>query len=296
MILTPCLPFKNATRTINLKAECLQPLGSFKIRAAANAIESTDKKLLHDGIITASAGNFGQGIAQAGKNRGLPVHVFVPNTAPQVKLESLINLGATIEKISFEDWWEIMITRSTGRKGCFIHPVSELSVILGNGGIGLEILSQIPNVDTIIVPVGGGGMISGIALAIKALKKKNVRIVACEIESSTPLFSAKKAGKPIKVERGVSWIDGIGSTGVLEEMWPLLDQLVDDVVVVSHSDAETALRELALKSHLVSEGAGAVALAAALNVKFTGSKVVSVISGGNIDMTTYSRIISGINV
>jgi len=296
VISTPCLPFKSATRIINLKAECLQPLGSFKIRAAANAIESADKNLLQDGIITASAGNFGQGIAQAGKNRGLPVHVFVPNTASHVKLDSLINLGATIEKISFEDWWQIMITRLTGRKGFFIHPGSELSVILGNGSIGLELFSQIPNVDTIIVPVGGGGMISGIALAMKALKKKNVRIIACEIESSTPLFSAKKAGKPIKVERGASWIDGIGSTGVLEEMWPLLDQLVDEVVVVSHSDAEIALRELALKSHLVSEGAGAVALAAALNPKFTGANVVSVISGGNIDITTYSQIINGTNL
>jgi threonine dehydratase len=183
------------------------------------------------------------------------------------------------------------MTRSSGVDGFFIHPVAELEVIIGNGGIGLEIFTQCPDVEVIIVPFGGGGMISGIALAMKALGK-TPKIIACEIESSTPLKAAKKQGKPVKVERGKSWVDGIGSTTVLPEMWPLLDELVDDVIVVSHREAENALRSLSSKSHLISEGAGAVALAAASKPEFSGKNIVAVISGSNIDQDTYIKILN----
>ena len=291
VIVTPLLPFECADRKLMLKAECLQELGSFKIRAGANAIESANEKDLINGVVTASAGNFGQGVAKAAQNRGLPVHVIVPDTAAKVKVNALLNLGAKVTTVSFSDWWEIMMTRSAGVDGFFIHPVAELEVIIGNGGIGLEIFSQCPDVDVIVVPFGGGGMISGIALAMKALGK-NPLIVACEIESSTPLKSAKSKGKPVKVERGKSWIDGIGSTSVLPEMWPLLDKLVDKVIVVSHLEAERALRSLSSKAHLVSEGAGAVALAAAMKPQFSGKNVVAVISGGNIDPKTYGEILN----
>ena len=290
VIVTPLLPFECADRKLMLKAECLQELGSFKIRAGANAIESANKKDLSNGVVTASAGNFGQGVAKAAQNRGLSVHVIVPDTAAKVKVNALLNLGAKVSTVPFSDWWEIMMTRSAGVDGFFIHPVAELEVIIGNGGIGLEICSQCPDVDVIVVPFGGGGMISGIALAMKALGK-NPLIVACEIESSTPLKSAKRKGEPVKVEREKSWIDGIGSTSVLPDMWPLLDKLVDDVVVVSHSEVKAALRALSAKAHLVAEGAGAVALAAAMKPQFSGKKVVAVISGGNIDPKTYSKIL-----
>lgn len=291
VIVTPLLPFECADRKLMLKAECLQELGSFKIRAGANAIESANEKDLINGVVTASAGNFGQGVAKAAQNRGLPVHVIVPDTAAKVKVNALLNLGAKVTTVSFSDWWEIMMTRSAGVDGFFIHPVAELEVIIGNGGIGLEIFSQCPDVDVIVVPFGGGGMISGIALVMKALGKTPL-IVACEIESSTPLKSAKSKGKPVKVERGKSWIDGIGSTSVLPEMWPLLDKLVDKVIVVSHLEAERALRSLSSKAHLVSEGAGAVALAAAMKPQFSGKNVVAVISGGNIDPKTYGEILN----
>jgi threonine dehydratase len=291
IIETPLLPFEFPDRKLMLKAECLQELGSFKIRAGANAIESANEKDLLNGVITASAGNFGQGVAKAAKNRGLPVHVIVPDTAAKVKVEALLNLGAKVTAVPFSDWWAVMMTRSTGLNGFFIHPVAELEVIIGNGGIGLEISSQCPDVDVIVVPFGGGGMISGIALAMKALGKKP-HIIACEIESSTPLKSAKSKGKPINVTRGESWIDGIGSTSVLPEMWPLLDELVDDVIVVSHLEAEEALRSLSSKAHLVSEGAGAVALAAAMKPQFSGKNIVAVISGGNIDPKTYGEILN----
>ena len=291
VIVTPLLPFECADRKLMLKAECLQELGSFKIRAGANAIESANEKDLINGVVTASAGNFGQGVAKAAQNRGLPVHVIVPDTAAKVKVNALLNLGAKVTTVSFSDWWKIMMTRSAGVDGFFIHPVAELEVIIGNGGIGLEIFSQCPDVDVIVVPFGGGGMISGIALVMKALGKTPL-IVACEIESSTPLKSAKSKGKPVKVERGKSWIDGIGSTSVLPEMWPLLDKLVDKVIVVSHLEAERALRSLSSKAHLVSEGAGAVALAAAMKPQFSGKNVVAVISGGNIDPKTYGEILN----
>ncbi|MFT6696265.1 MAG: threonine dehydratase, partial [Paracoccaceae bacterium] len=180
----------------------------------------------------------------------------------------------------------------TGAKGFFIHPVAELAVVIGNGTIGLEIAQQVPDVDTVVVPVGGGGLISGIALALKAAGR-NVRIVACEIESATPLASAKAAGRPVEVPRGKSWVDGIGSTSVLSDMWPLLDHLVSEVIVVSHEEAADALRLLAKRSHLVVEGAGAVAVAAAMHPSLAGRKVVSVVSGGNIDANTYAQVLTG---
>jgi threonine dehydratase len=291
-IRTPSLPFAAADRRLHLKAECLQPLGSFKIRAAANALATANPDALADGVITASAGNFGQGIALAAKSRGLPVKVFVPDTSAEVKIAALRELGAEVQIVTFDAWWQIMMSRSAGAKGLFVHPVAEESVVIGNGTIGLEIADQVPDVDTIVVPVGGGGMISGIALALRATGKP-VRVVAAEIETSVPLTRAKAAGRPVKTERGATWIDGIGSTTVLDEMWPLLDRLVDDVITVTHDEAAAALRLLATKSHLVVEGAGAVAMAAALHPSLAGRKVVSVLSGGNIDRATYARILTG---
>jgi threonine dehydratase len=291
VIVTPLLPYNLTDRRLALKAECLQELGSFKIRAGASAIETASDDDLLKGVVTASAGNFGQGVAKAAQNRGLPVHVIVPDTAAKVKVKALKDLGATVTTVPFSDWWNVMMTRSAGVDGFFIHPVAELEVIIGNGGIGLEIFTQCPDVEVIIVPFGGGGMISGIALAMKALGKVP-KIIACEIESSTPLKSAKKQGKPVKVERGKSWVDGIGSTTVLPEMWPLLEELVDNVIVVSHREAENALRSLSLNSHLISEGAGAVALAAASKPEFSEKNIVAVISGSNIDQDTYTKILN----
>ena len=163
---------------------------------------------------------------------------------------------------------------------------------MGNGTIGLEIAEQVPEADTVVVPVGGGGMISGIALAMRTAGR-NVRIIAAEIESSVPVRKAKAAGHPVKTERGPSWVDGIGSTTVLDEMWPLIDQLVDDTITITHDEAAEALRLLASKSHLVVEGAAAVAAAAALHPLLAGRNVVAVLSGGNIDRATYARILTG---
>jgi threonine dehydratase len=290
-IVTPALPLSLPDRQLFLKAECLQPLGSFKIRAAANALSQANSNDLENGVITASAGNFGQGIALAAQARGLSVDVYVPDTSAKVKVAALKEMGARVQMVTFQEWWDIIMTRQTGTNGLFVHPVAELAVVIGNGTIGLEIAAQVPDVDTVVVPIGGGGMVSGIALALRALGK-TVRIIGAEIETSTPLHAAKRAGHPVKVNRDPTWIDGIGSTGILDDMWPLLDPLVDEVIVVSEEEAAKALRLLARRAHIIAEGAGAVALAAALHPSLAGRTVVPVISGGNIDTETYMRILA----
>jgi threonine dehydratase len=185
-----------------------------------------------------------------------------------------------------------MSTRDTGANdGTFVHPVCELGVILGNGSIGLELAEDWPELDTVVVPFGGGGLSSGIALALRASARRP-RIVACEIETAASLAAAFAAGKPTRITRQPSFVDGIGSNSVLDEMWPLIRELIDDVIVVTLDEARSALRELAFRNHLVAEGAGAVALAAALSRRCTGRNVAAIISGGNIDAPTLCQILA----
>ena len=283
VIRTPLLPYPADGRSIRLKAECLQPLGSFKIRAAANVLAGVDAGRLRRGVSTASAGNFAQGLALAAHRRGIPLTVHAPDTAARVKLQSVRDLGAKVVEHSFEAWWTIMSTRDTGEDdGVFIHPVCERGVVLGNGTVGLELAEDWPDLDTVVIPFGGGGLASGIALALRARSHK-VRIVACEIETAASLTAAFAAGKPVPIERRASFVDGIGSSCVLAEMWPLLKAIIDDIIVVSLVEARAALRELVWRNHVVAEGAGAVALAAALSPRCGGRNVAAVISGGNID-------------
>lgn len=281
---SPLLPFsKDESREVRLKAECLQPYGSFKIRAAANVLSARPAAALAGGVATASAGNFAQGLCYAARSRGVRVTVHVPDTAPQVKLRAIESLGARIVSHPFDDWWRIMSTRDTGADdGMFIHPVCETEVAIGNGTIGLELAEDWPDLDTVVVPIGGGGLAVGIALALRALGK-SIRFVACEIETAAALSAAFEAGGPVSIERTPSFVDGIGSTRVLDPMWPLLRELISDVVVVSIAEARAALRTLALQNHVLVEGAGAVALAAAMSSRCGGRKVAAILSGGNID-------------
>ena len=291
-IRTPLLQHSTGARSIRLKAECLQPFGSFKIRCATNALAMLDPGAMRQGVATASAGNFAQGLALAAQRRGVALTVHVPDTAAAVKLAAISSLGARIVTHSFAQWWQIMSTRDTGAQdGVFIHPVCETAVILGNGSIGLELAEDWPELDTVVIPVGGGGLASGIALALRALERK-VRIVACEIETAAPLAAAFAAGAPVRVERQPSFVDGIGSNCVLAEMWPLLRSLIDEVIVVSVRDAEAAVRELAFHQHVVAEGAGATALAAAMSPRCGGSNVAAVISGGNLDSARLCAILA----
>lgn len=289
---TPLVRHSDGARSIRLKAECLQPLGSFKIRAAAGVLRSLPPDVLRSGVVTASAGNFAQGLAHAARRRGIPLTVHVPDSAPRVKVEAVRALGGKVVAHPFADWWTIMSSRCTGAdEGTFIHPVCELGVILGNGTLGLELAAEWPDVDTVVVPFGGGGLASGIALALKAASKRT-RIVACEIETAASLAAAFAAGQPVHIDRRPSFVDGIGSNSVLQDMWPLIRELVDDVIVVTLNEARAALRELALRHHLVAEGAGAVALAAALHPRCGGTRVAAIISGGNIEAGVLAEILT----
>lgn len=293
IIRSPLMRAEHGDRALRLKAECLQPLGSFKIRAAANALSTLDARQLERGVATASAGNFAQGLGLAARRRGIPLTVHVPDNAASVKIAAIRDLGARVVQHPFNDWWEIMTTRRTGADdGSFVHPVCEAPVILGNGTIGLELYEDWPEVDTVIVPFGGGGLSCGIALALRAAGSK-ARVIACEIETAAPLYPSMKTGAPVRIERKPSFVDGIGSNGVLTEMWPIVSKLIHDVIVVTVSEAAAAVRELALKHRLVAEGAGATAYAAATSARCDGKNIVAVISGGNIEPLKLVRILEG---
>ena len=275
-----------------LKLECLQPHGSYKIRGAANAL----KARLEEGeppaaIVTASAGNFGQALAAAARRHGLPILIHVPDYAARVKVDNLKRLGAEVREHGFEDWWRIMETRATGDSGggaVFVHPFGERAVIAGAGTIGAEILEDLPAVDAVLIPIGGGGLAAGIAQAVR-LKRPGCRIIGVETDTSTPLKAALEAGEPVTVPRRPSFIDGIGSTRVLDAMWPLLKRLIDEVVLVSVAEVEDAIRRLAAEHHVIAEGAGAAAVAAAQKVEI--ERKVAIVSGGNLDWAELRRIL-----
>jgi threonine dehydratase len=211
----------------------------------------------------------------AARELGAQLSVHLPDTSAENKRAALRSMGADLFIHSFSDWWRILMTRETGAaEELFIHPVCEPGVIIGNGSIGVELLEQWPE-----------------ALALRAAGRR-VRIVGCEIETATPVSAARAAGHPVAVERAPSFVDGIGSNCVLEDMWPLLRELIDDVVVVSVEQARTALRTLATTNHLVVEGAAAVAFAAACSPDFEGRNVVAILSGGNIDSRVLCEILN----
>lgn len=291
-IRTPLLPFRgDGGRDIRLKAECLQPYGSFKIRAGANVLAGFTADQLAGGVACPSAGNFGQGLAYACARRQVPLTVHAPDNSAGVKIEAMRALGARVKLHDFDEWWRIISTRETGADdGLFIHPVCEPGVIVGNGTIGLELAEDWAAFDTVVVPVGGGGLISGIALALRSLGRK-VRIVAAEVETSAALSAAMAAGKPVTIDRRPSFVDGIGSSRVLDDMWPLLSELVDQVIVVGIAEAGEGVRLAAERNHLVVEGAAGAALAAAISPQCPGERIVALLSGGNIDHRQLCRIL-----
>ena len=278
---------------IYLKLENLQPIGSFKIRGACNAMSVADRSLLEDGVYTASAGNMAQGVAWNARMMNIPCTVIVPDHAPQTKLDAITRLGAKFIKVPFNDWWQVLVTREfEGMQGFFVHPVSDPAVIAGNGTIGLEILEDLPEVDTVIVPYGGGGLICGMATAIKTIKP-GVKIFASEVETAAPLAPSLAAGEPVKVEYIPSFVDGMGSAGLLTEMWPLVSKLVNGSIVLSLKQIADAIKLLIERSRVIAEGAAGSSLAAALTGKAGTGKTVCVLSGGNIDAEKLIRILAG---
>ena len=288
VIRTPLVPLGPDGR-IWLKLECLQPVGSFKLRGALSAVRAASAEELADGVVTASAGNMAQGVAWAAREAGVRARVICPEGAPRAKVERVEALGAEVVPVTHEEWWQAMVDRGRdGVEGLFVHPVADQAVMAGNGTIGLELAEDAPEFDTVVIPWGGGGLTTGIASALDALRPE-VRVVTAEPETAAPLAASFAAGEPREIDFRASWIDGAGGRALLPGMWELARELVDEASTVSLSDAEEAVRLLASRAHVVAEGAGALALAAALR---RDDRCVCIVSGGNVDPDVFARIIS----
>jgi threonine dehydratase len=278
---------------ICLKLEALQPIGSFKIRGATNAVRTAPEEARRAGLVTVSAGNMAQGVAWAGRELGLSATIAVPEHAPQAKLDAIERLGGTVVKLPYDDWWRAMLTsRVDGVEGLFVHPVQDEAVMAGNGTIGLEILDDLPDPDAVVIPFGGGGLTVGIASAIRAMLPE-VKIYTAEPATGAALAAALAAGEPTDVEYTASFVDGAGSRRVLDPMWPRVQPLVDGAFGVPIAEVAAAVRLLAARAHVVAEGAGALALAAALAGRAGTGKVVCIVSGGNINPGKLSEILQG---
>ena len=287
------LPLEKDQPEIYLKLETLQPIGSFKIRGGGNAMRSASGDLLARGVYTASAGNMAQAVAWCAREMGIPCTVVLPDDAPRAKLDAIERLGARAHLVPFADWWKVLEEhRYPGLDGLFVHPVADPAVIAGNGTIGLEILEDLPDVDAVLVPFGGGGLSGGIASAIRA-EKPGVPVYACEVATAAPLAASLAAGVPSSVERIPSFVDGIGGRSVLPEMWPLLRGVLEGSIVVSLEEAAAAVRLLVARARVVAEGAGAVPVAAALSGQAGRGRLACVVSGGNIDPQKLATILTG---
>ena len=276
-----------------LKLENLQPWGSFKIRAAVNVLKTMDPALLRRGVLTASAGNFGQGLGFAARAMGVPATVVVPDGAAETKVKALIDLGAKVIRRSFDEWWSVLTSRQCpGEEGIFVHPVAEPGVLAGNATIGAEILEELPGCDAVVVPFGGGGLICGIGSVMRRLRPA-ARVIAAESEAAQPAAAALRHGGPITVPHRQSFVDGMGSRTVLGEMWPLLRAVADQAECASFEQIAAAIRLLAERHHVIAEAAGAVSVAAALGAQALKGNVVCIVSGGNIDTQKLSAILAG---
>jgi threonine dehydratase len=286
---TPLIAFSPAPRIL-LKLECLQPIGCFKLRGALSAVRAASTAELADGVVTASAGNMAQGVAWAAREVGVPARVIAPAGAPRAKLDRVEELGGEVISVPHEEWWQAMVDRGRdGVPGLFVHPVDDEAVMAGNGTIGLEIAEDAPEFDTVLIPWGGGGLTSGIASALKALRP-GARVVAVEPDTAAPLTASLGHAEQRAIDFQPSWVDGAGGRAVLPAMWERAHGLVDEAVAVSLEEAAEAVRLLATRAHVVAEGAGALALAAALKRE---DRCVCIVSGGNIDAAVLARLLAG---
>jgi threonine dehydratase len=288
------LNIDEAAAEVYLKLENLQPIGSFKIRGAGNALAAVDPGRLARGVYTASAGNFAQGLAWHARRLGIASTAVVPESAPEAKLSAITRLGADYLKVPFEDWWQVMVDRfhPAFPDRLFIHPFADPAVMAGNGTIGVEILEDLPEVDAVVVPYGGGGLSTGIAAAVKGLRSE-AKVFAAEVETAAPLAASLAADRPTSVEYVPSFVDGIGSRAVFELMWPLVSRILDGSLTVSVAETAGAVRMLVERNRVVAEGAGGASVAAAVAGKAGTGRVVAVVSGGNIDATKLAAILTG---
>jgi threonine dehydratase len=289
------LPVGNRTNTeIFLKLESLQPIGSFKIRGAWNAVRQLSADQLEEGVWTVSAGNAAQGVALAARRAGAPCSVMVIETAPKTKIAAIERLGARIVPVSYEEAWRTVERHGSDRMpGTFVHPFDDDRFIAGNGTVGLEILEDLPDVDAVVAPLGGGGLLGGIGSAIRA-RRPAVKIYAAEPETAAPLATSFARGEASYFDGWTaSFVDGAGGKSVLPTMWPLLRRVVDDSIVVTLEDVRAAMKQAAERVHVIAEGAAACAVAAALSGKAGRGKIVAVVSGGNIDLARFAALVCG---
>jgi threonine dehydratase len=282
----------DAPAEIYLKLENLQPIGSFKIRGAANAMSLMSPAELAKGVLVASAGNMAQGAAWNARRLGVACTVIAPDYAPDTKVQAIERLGGRVIKVPFDRWWQTFTDRSyPGIDATFVHSFDDDRVMAGNGTIGLELLEDLPDVDTVLIPWGGGGLASGIATAVRALKP-SARIFAVEAETGAPLTASLKAGSPQVVDYQPSFVDGIGSKTVFSDMLDLATELLDGSWTASLEEIASALRLMAERNRVIAEGAGAVALAVALAGKAGSGRIACIVSGGNIDTPKLTKILS----
>lgn len=283
---------RDAAAEIYLKLENLQPIGAFKLRGAANKVKHMPPDDLVRGVWTASAGNMAQGVAWMARSLGIPCTVIAPETAPDAKVRAVERLGGRVIKVPFDRWWQTFEERSyPGVHGAFVHPFDDEFVLAGNATIGLEILEDLPDVDAVLIPWGGGGLTCGIASAVRALKR-TCRIIAVEAETAAPLSAAIAAGSPQVISYTRSFVDGIGSKTVMAPMFERAKDLIDGAETATLDEIRGAIRSLVTYNHVVAEGAGACPVAVALSGRVKAGKIACVVSGGNIDLPILQEILS----
>jgi threonine dehydratase len=287
---TPLVRFEG---DVWLKLESLQPIGSFKLRGALSAVRAAGRDELAGGVVTASAGNMAQGVAWAAREAGVRAQIVAPETAPRAKLDAVERLGGEVILVPHEVWWQTMVERRyEGADGLFVHPVEDEAVMAGNGTIGLELCEDLDGFDAVVVPWGGGGLTTGIASAVKALRPE-VRVVTAEPDTAAPLAASREAGGPVEIDFVPSFVDGAGGRALLPTMWERVKGLVDASSAVPLDEVAESMRLLAARTHVVAEGAGALALAAALRGDAGEGRIVCIVSGGNVDAAVLARVLAG---
>jgi threonine dehydratase len=282
----------DAPGELYLKLENLQPIGSFKIRGAANVMARTPREQLEHGVLTASAGNMAQGVAFCARRMGVRATIVAPETAPVTKIGAVERMGGQVIKVPFADWWRTFETRSyPGVEATFIHAFDDPDVMAGNGTIALELLEDLLELEAVVIPWGGGGLSCGIAAVLRA-RAPRVRIFAAEIETGAPLAASVAVGEPRTVEYKPSFVDGIGSKMVFPNMFERARRLLDGSLVVTLAEAAEAMKLVAERNRVIIEGAAACAVAAALSGRAGSGKIVAIVSGGNIDLDKFAQIVS----
>ena len=278
--------------TVYLNLETLHPMGSLKLRGAWNAVRRLPAEALREGVWTVSAGNAAQGVAFAARRAGVPCSVMVMDTAPDTKLRSIAALGASMVKVPYAEAWKTVESHASPRmQGRLVHPFDDDDFIAGNATLALEILEDLPQVDTIVTSIGGGGLIAGVGAVVKALRP-DVRVVAAEPDTAAPLAASLRAGEARYFDGWTaSFVDGAGGKSVLPTMWPLLRESVDESIVMPLADIAAAMRYAADRVHVVAEGAAGCAIAAAMSGRAGRGTIVAVVSGGNIDLSRFAQLV-----